>query len=202
MRDERGRANVIIVVFGGWPLHGRLPLAIQHVYTAVSIHKVLDLDELDFIASYGINTVTDLHGTLAWMKENIAQITEAHIVTSKGHADRLIAESNMHAIFPHIFHVESFEPRDSEDEDERWSKRARSIPPHQYIMAARASDVSRFGSIDSLEWLSRSRDWANSFPEMHRQYMNDIWKLVHGLEENNVAVLTQTPGSWRLRINC
>lgn len=202
MRDERGRANVLVVVFGGWPLHGRLPLSIQHVYAASKIHKIFDLDELDFVMSYGINTVTDLHGTLSWMRENIAKVSEAHIVTSKGHAHRMIAESMMNDLFPHIYHVESFEPRDSEQEDELWLQRAKSVPPHQYLMAARSSEVSRFGSIDSLEWLQRSREWAEAYPDLFTQYMDEIWQLVHGLEENNVALLTQTPGSWRLRINC
>jgi hypothetical protein len=202
LRAEHGRANVLVVVFGGWPLHDRLPLAIQHVYAASRLHYLLELDELDFVASYGISSVTDLHGTLQWMQQHLLSIDNAYVVTSKGHAARLVAESGMRSLFAHIHHVESHEPRDDDEEDERWSLRAQNIPPHQYLTAARASEVSRFGSLDSLEWVNKTRQWAQQHPDKHAKYMDDVWNLIKGLEENNVAIRSETPGCWRLTINC
>lgn len=202
LRALHGRANVSLVIFGGWPLHTGIPLSIQHVYAAVRIHRILQIDEIDFIASYGINSVTDLHGTLQWMKDNILDIRNAYVVTSKGHATRLVAESNMQSIFNRIYHIESHEERDSEDEDERWVKRANNVPPHQYVLASRASEVSRFGSLDSLEWVKNSKKWAVDNPNKFKGYTDDLWNFVKDLEENNVAVRIQTPGGWKISINC
>jgi hypothetical protein len=117
LRTELGRANILVVLFGGWPLHRRVPLAIHHAYAAIVIHRLLTPDELDFVASYGVSTTTDLHGTLMWMKENILDVQEAYVVTSKGHAERLVAESDMHSLFATIHHVETNEPRYTETED-------------------------------------------------------------------------------------
>jgi hypothetical protein len=201
LRQEVGRANVVVVLFGGWPLHKRLPLAVHHAYAAINIHKLLSADELDFITSYGINTTTDLHGTLRWMKESLLDVQEAYVVTSRGHAERLVAESDMHSLFKIINHVETQEPRYTETEDVEWTERAKDIPPHQYVVSGRASDVTRFGSIDSLEWAEKMRLWAHEHPTEFTQYIANIWELIGNLEENNVVIRSRTPGCWRIDIN-
>ena len=202
LRKERGRANVLVVVMGGWPLHGRLPLAVHHVYAASRINNMLELDELDLVASHGINTVTDLHNTLEWMKGNLVDIQEAYVVTSRGHAARLVAESSMHSVFERVHHVESNEERSDEQEDELWVSRSLDFPAHQHLYAARAAEVSRFGTLDSFECLQLTREWAEKHPREFRIYMNDVWQMLQDLEENNVAVRSLTPGAWRIDINC
>jgi hypothetical protein len=202
LRSKYGRGNVVVVVFGGWPLHNGLPLSIQHVYAAACVHNLMDLDELDFIASYGVNSVTDLHGTLTWMKEHILSVRDAYVVTSKGHAARLTAESDMHSLFDRIYHVETHERRGGKDEDKRWLDRSKDIPPHQYRISGRASDVTRFGTFDSLEWINKTYTWAEKNPKLYSEYISDVWEFVGGLEKNNVVVRSQTPGSWRITVNC
>jgi hypothetical protein len=201
LRAELGRANVLVILFGGWPLHGRIPLAIHHAYAAIVMHQFLTADELDFVASYGINTSTDLHGTLKWAQENLLDIKEAYVVTSKGHAERLITESGMHQLFSTIKHVETHEPRSATGEDQLWTTRAKNIPPHQYIISGRSSDVTRFGSIDSLEWAGKMRLWAAENPDKFDTYLANIWRMMGQLEENNVVVRSRTPGCWRIDIN-
>ncbi len=202
LRRERGRANVLLVVFGGWPLHKRLPLSVHHAYAAIKKHQLLDTSELDLLVSYGVNTVTDLHGTLEWMKEHVLDVNEAYVATSKGHADRLVAESDMHTLFDKIYHIESNEQREHLDEDRHWSLRAKSVPSHQYIVGGRASDVTRFGSSTSLEWAAKMGKWAEANPLDYREYTDNIWRLVEELEANNVMVRSRTPGAWHLDINC
>lgn len=201
LRQEHGRANVLLVLFGGWPLHNRLPLAVHHAYAAIRTHDVFKAEDFDMIASYGVNTVTDLHGTLSWMKENLLNVEKAYVVTSIGHAERLVAESDMHALFHEVEHVESHEHR-SHEEDVQWAERAKSIPPHQFLVSGRASDVTRFGSQDSLEYALKMGQWAEQHPEEFKTYMSDIWDLVEELEATNVVVRSHTPGCWRININC
>jgi hypothetical protein len=202
LRKEHGRGNVVLVVFGGWPLHNRLPLSIQHVYAACQIHHILNVDELDFVSSFGVNSVTDLHGTLSWMQEHIMNITDAYVVTSVGHATRLIAESDMYSLFENLYHIETHEHRGHAGEDEHWIDRAKNIPPHQYRISGRASDVTRFGTYDSLEWINKTYAWAETNAGLYSQYTSDVWDFVGELEANNVIVRSQTPGCWRLTINC
>jgi len=201
LRAEMGRANVLVVLFGGWPLHARIPLAVHHAYAATELHKLLTPDELDLVASYGINTTTDLHGTLKWMKENVLDVQDAYVVTSKGHAERLVAESDMHSLFQKVNHIETGEPRYTKNEDKDWGVRAKSIPSHQYLIGGRASDVTRFGSIQSLEWMAKMKQWAEANPEQFSAYLNGLWDLVGKFEENNVVVRSRSPGCWRLEVN-
>ena len=80
--------------------------------------------------------------------------------------------------------------------------RSRSIPSHQYIVTGRASDVTRFGSIDSLAEAQRMDRWARSNPELAKNYIDDVWRFLMDLEEHNVIVKVETPGCWRIQINC
>lgn len=202
LRKKNGRANVLVVVTGGWPLYNRLPLSIHHVYAAIKTYKFLKPEELDFVASYGVNTVTDLHGTLKWMNDNLVKAQDAYVVTSEGHAERLVAESDMYSLFEKIYHVESGEPRYTPDEDMIWTERAKDIPPYQYIVGGRASDVSRFGAKDSLVYEQKMEMWAKKNPKLYEKYMINIWRLMQDLEANNVIVRCHTPGCWQLTINC
>ena len=202
LRADYGRANVIVVVFGGWPLYNRLPLAVHHVFAATAIHNLLEPHELDFVASYGVNSVTDLHGTLSWLDGNLLQTQDAYLVTSTGHAERVAAESDMSSLFENIYHVESAETRGDEDEDDRWSRRALDIPPYQYIVGGRASDVTRFGSQASLLHAHKMEEWALKNPKLYTKYIADIWRFMQSLEASNVIVRCHTPGCWRITINC
>ena len=202
LREIHGRSSVLLVVFGGWPLHTGIPLSIQQLYGAIRLHNILEINEVDFVTSYGVNSVTDLHSTLQWMKDNILNISDAYVVTSQGHAARMVAESGMQSLFQHIYHIETHEPRYTKDEDEIWTYRAKTIPSHQYVLASRAQDVERNGSIDSLEWIQTTKQWAESHPKEFKKYADDLWMFVKGLEENNVAVRSLTPGGWHININC
>ena len=201
LREEHGRANVLLVLFGGWPLHNRLPLAIHHAYAAMRMHSIFEVEDFDLIFSYGVNTVTDLHGTLSWMKQNLLNVESAYVVTSTGHAQRLVAESDMYSLFKEVKHVESHEHR-SAQEDIDWTERAKNIPPHQFLVGGRASDVTRFGSQDSLEYANKMGEWAENHPHEFKEYMSNIWDLVEELEAANVVVRSNTPGCWRININC
>jgi hypothetical protein len=201
LRTELGRANVLVVLFGGWPLHRRVPLSIHHAYAAIVMHRLLTPDELDFVASYGVSTTTDLHGTLMWMKEHILDVQEAFVVTSKGHAERLVAESDMHSLFSTIHHVETHEPRYAETEDQEWTYRARNVPSYQYLIGSRASDVTRFGSLQSLEFAARMSRWADAHPGQFAAYLSGIWQMMSNFEEHNVVVRSRSPGCWRLDLN-
>lgn len=202
LRKKFGRANVLVVVMGGWPLYNRLPLAIQHVYAAIEEYKLMEPEELDFVASYGVNTVTDLHGTLLWMNNNLLKVEDAYVVTSIGHAERLVAESDMYSLFEKIYHIETGEPRYTSDEDTNWTLRAHSIPPHQYLIGGRSSDVTRFGTEDSLKEAKKMEIWAKANPLLYEEYINKIWRLMQRLEENNVILRCHTPGCWQITINC
>ncbi len=202
LRQELGRANVIVIISGGWPLYNRLPLAVHHAYAAIRLHNILQPHEVDAIFSYGVNTITDLHGSLKWMKENILGVQEVYVASSKGHASRLIAESGMDELFDKVFHTETHEPRGDVDEDHRWILRSRSIPAHQYMVSGRGSDVTRFGSMDSLAEAHRMELWAKANPTASESYINEIWGFLKDLEEHNVIIKAQTPGCWRISINC
>lgn len=201
MREEHGRANVLLGIVGGWALHRRLPLALHHALAAIDREQILDADELDLIMGYGVNTVTDFHETLVWANQYLPDITEAMVVTSRGHARRLIAEAAMHTHFDAITHVESGEPR-AAGEDEEWEERAVERPPHQYVVGGRASDVSRFGTRDALDWEIRMGHWADEHPEQFEQYLLQVWDLVRRCEAANTVIRIQGGGGWRLSVNC
>ncbi len=202
LRAELGRANVMVVVVAGWPLYNRLPMAIHHVYAAIRTHKIMAAEELDAVFSFGINSATDMHGSLEWMKQHMQGLQDAYVVTSKGHANRLVSESGMHEFFERIYQVETHEPRGDTDEDRRWVLRSKSIPAHQYMVSGRASDVTRFGSLDSLAEAQRMERWARKNPKVAETYIDDIWRFLKDLEEHNVIVKVTTPGCWRIQINC
>lgn len=201
MREDYGRANVLLGIVGGWSLHRRLPLALHHALAAIDREEILDIEELDLIMGYGVNTVTDFQQTLAWANEYLPDIKEALIVTSEGHARRLIAEAAMHTHFDSITHLESGEPRGAK-EDQEWTERAAERPPHQYVVGGRASDVSRFGTRDALAWETRMGYWAQEHPQEFEEYLLKVWDLVRRCEAANTVIRVQGGGGWRLSVNC
>lgn len=199
-RAERRRSNVLLAVVGGWPLYCRLPLALHRSFAAAEINKIMSLDEIDLIMGYGVNTVTGFCPTMEWVKENISDINEALVCTSSGHARRLVYESGMHSYFKSISYLESGESR-AEDEDQRWSQRAREIPAHQYLVTGRGADISRFGARDALVWEENMNHWASEHQQEAEDYLAEIWRFIGRCEQENI-VIRFASNAWRLALNC
>lgn len=199
LRKELGRANVLVVAFGGWTLHNRLPLVVHHVHEAIK-QNLLELPELDLMVAHGPNTVTDIYEVRAWLESNAPGFQEAFLVTSKGHARRTVAEGELHDFFAVVNHIESKEIREI-TEDNAWTERALNTPAYQFSNGGRASDVARFGERDALAWAEKMKQWAQANPNLWIQYQIDVWQMIGELEAANVAVRSDAPGGWVLRLN-
>jgi hypothetical protein len=191
---------VLVTVFGGWALHEGLPLAIHHVHAAVK-GKICSVDEIDLVTSHGVATVGDLLPTMSYMVEKMhSKAMEAYVVTSKGHADRLIAESNMHQYFGSVWHLESHEPR-GVAEDANWSGRSLTVPPHQFVSCARAGDVARFGGHDAFQQAMCMKRWAEEDLKRYARYTRSVGALLWDMSRANVVVKTDAPGCANIAIN-
>jgi hypothetical protein len=204
LRDDHGRANVLVAAFGGWALHTGLPLALHHLYAAEEA-ELLKLDELDLLTAHGFNTATDLTKTLQTMGMQLGAgevNTHAHFVSSLGHAQRAIADTGLHEFFTTIAHIESGETRSSVTEDRDWVKRAREIPPYQIKFGLRGADIARNSASDARIWESRMRDWAEAHPDLWEEYGNGLGSLLFRLTSaSNVVVWCDGAGCWKVKIN-
>lgn len=201
LREQVGRANVLVAHCGGWALHDRLPLALHHVHAALHKHGPFHISELDFVTATGVSTVTDVVPTMDLLRKFIDSEFALDIVTSVPHGSRLIAEGNLHRYSSNIQIIDSKEHVTPELRT-AWPERGREVPAYQYARGGRASDVMYNGcGVEGRKFKDQMAKWAKDNPIDYCNYRRSMWELVGNMEEKNVVVHCTSPGGMRLRLN-
>ena len=200
IRKENGDGTVIVVAFGGWALHNRLPLVLHHAFAAWKLH-IYEPHELNLATAHGFATVGDIGKTLTFMDQSVGRGYIGHFCSSKGHTTRAITEAGMHQYFSKLYHLESGEIRQSETEDIDWCNRAVKFPPYQHALGCRSADIARNGAAEARKWAERMRVWAEANPQLWKEYMQEMASFIMLLEENNVMVRCDGDGCMKICLN-